>query len=148
MRDARQDLIDYLDNLTDTDFPQVDKPTFIEKQEETDQSTKQKRTYDALYLYEAADGEIQQHGADYTDIIENKFVTIDVWTPTNPTHAQDIAEDVVDIILDIGVDNFTNTNWERIVPTTTVDLRQESTADSATQYRYQIDVALIRDDTT
>lgn len=101
-------------------------PEWVERQEDTEFSTKTNRTHaPAAYVWSPSDGDFTQMGAKYDAYLDDQIAQVVVWDADSADRTSTIAGDVRDIIFDFATDNQSSTEWSEIAPDTESDLRAE-----------------------
>lgn len=97
----------------------------------------------ALYVWSPTDGALPAFDMEYSSVVEDRFVTVQIWT-LDATESAEYQEDVIDYLSEFGRDNTTQTTWNTVRPSNTTDLRNEKAANMTDHYVTEVQIDLMR----
>lgn len=105
----------------------------VYKQSEVSQQERKAASNPRIYVWSPADGGVENLGAEYSRTIDTDIVEASVWIldeAGQDKHLQckQYQKDIIAILEDYANDNYENTEFHNIRPTSKTDSRSESVA--------------------
>lgn len=105
----------------------------VYKQSEVSQQERKAAPNPRIYVWSPADGSMENLGAEYsrtidTDIVEASAWVLDEAGVDKHLQCEQYQKDIIEILEDYANDNYENTEFHNIRPTSKTDSRSESVA--------------------
>jgi hypothetical protein len=118
--DAVQTIADLLDASTQWSLPDPE----VYLLQEISQQQRENNPNPAIYVWSPVDGSLDQFDAEYSHIDETRTVECQIWN-LDGIEAETYHQEVIDLLSQYANDNYRNTEFHHIRPTSATDSRSD-----------------------